>query len=284
MQKIFLLISIAFIAAVSWAGSKYVLHNISFETLMFLRFWIAFLVMLPFYSLLKWRNWKDIVLLIAVSSGMGLSSIFYITGIRTTNLGAAQAIFLTVPVLTLIFSYWFLSEKIQSKKILGILISLIGASIIFFLPEIYNHTNLNVWDIQGNIFILLWAISYVSYLILMKKSNFSHMEFMYGGIIWSAIFGTVLGLSDFMKWWNPYVHLTLIDTGLIVFIGAIGTVYLYFLVQKLMKISSAFFTSFGTYYPAHFLFSPRLFLLRWIHRIRISHRKYFHDLRSLLYP
>ncbi len=247
MQKIFLLISIAFIAAISWAASKYVLHNISVESLMLLRFWTAFLVMLPFYGILRWKNWKDILMLVIVSSGMGLSSIFYITGIRTTNLGAAQAIFLTVPVLTLIFSYWFLSEKIQSKKILGILISLIGASIIFFLPKIYNHSSLNVWDIQGNIFILLWAISYVSYLILMKKSNFSHMEFMYGGIIWSAIFGTILGLSDLMKWWNPYVHLTLIDFALIVFIGAIGTVYLYFLVQKLMKISSAFFTSFGTY-------------------------------------
>ncbi len=267
MQKIFLLVSIALVAALSGASSKYVLHDLSVESLMFLRFWIAFLVMLPFYRLLRWRSWKDIVLLIAVSSGMGLSSIFYITGIRATNLGAAQAIFLTVPVLTLIFSYCFLSEKIQSKKILGILVSLIGASIIFFLPKIYNQTNFNVWDIQGNIFILLWAISYVSYLILMKKSKFSHMEFMYGGIIWSAILGTVLGLSDLMKWWNPYSNLTLIDAGLIVFIGAIGTVYLYFLVQKLMKISSAFFTSFGTYIQlifssllGYFFFSEHIWL------------------------
>lgn len=247
MQKIFLLISIAFIAAISWAASKYVLHNLSVESLMFLRFWIAFLCMLPFYSLLKGKNWKDIILLITVSSGMGLSSIFYIEGIRTTNLGVAQAIFLLVPIFTLVFSYWLLAEKIKANKILGICISLLGASIIFFLPKIYQNSGLSVGSMQGNFFILLGAISYVSYLIMMKKSKFSHMEFMYGGIIGSAIFGTFLGISAFTKIWNPYEDITLIDFSLIIFIGAIGTVYLYFLVQKLMKISSAFFTSFGTY-------------------------------------
>lgn len=247
MQKIFLLISIAFIAAISWAASKYVLHDLSFESLMFMRFWVAFLVMLPFYRFLKWKNWKDILILIIVSSGMGLSSIFYIAGIRTTNLGAAQVIFLTVPILTLVFSCWFLAEKIKLKEVLGISISIVGAMIIFFLPKIYQESGLSVGDIRGNIFVLLGALSYVSYLILMKRSRFSPMEFMYGGIIWSAILGTFLGVFDLMKWWNPYENITLIDISLIIFIGAVGTVYLYFLVQKLMKISSAFFTSFGTY-------------------------------------
>jgi hypothetical protein len=36
---------------------------------------------------------------------------------------------------------------------------------------------------KGNAYVLLGALSYVSYLILMKKSKFSHMEFMYGGIL-----------------------------------------------------------------------------------------------------
>jgi drug/metabolite transporter (DMT)-like permease len=80
--------------------------------------------MLPFYAILKGKSFKDIISLIALSAGMGLSSIFYITGIRTTNLGVAQAIFLLVPIFTLIFSYWFLSEKIKKSKILGILISI----------------------------------------------------------------------------------------------------------------------------------------------------------------
>ena len=247
MQKIFLLIAIAFIAAISWAASKYVLQNISVESLMFLRFWIAFLVMLPFYKLLKWKNWKDILLLIGVSSGMGLSSIFYIAGIRTTNLGVAQSIFLLVPIFTLFFSYWLLAEKIRTTKIIGIIVSLLGASIIFFLPKIYHQSGLNVGAIEGNIYILLWALSYVSYLIFMKRSKFSPMQFMYGGIIWSAAFWTILGWYDLIKWGSPYENITVIDFSLIVFIGAIGTVYLYFLVQKLMKISSAFFTSFGTY-------------------------------------
>ncbi|MBP9812006.1 DMT family transporter [Candidatus Gracilibacteria bacterium] len=247
MQKIFLLLSIAFIAAISGAASKYVLNNISVESLMFLRFWVAFICMLPFYSLLKGKSSKDILYLIALSSGMGLSSIFYITGIRTTNLGVAQAIFLLVPIFTLIFSYWFLSEEIKKSKIFGMIISIFGATVIFFLPKMYQESGLNVGDLEGNIYILLGALSYVSYLIFMKRTKFSHMEFMYGGILGSVILGSFLGVYDLMKGVNPYQNITLIDVGLILFIGGIGTVYLYFLVQKLMKVSSAFFTSFGTY-------------------------------------
>ncbi len=247
MQKIFLLLSIAFIAAISWAASKYVLNNISVESLMFLRFWVAFICMLPFYSLLKGKSSKDILYLIALSSGMGLSSIFYITWIRTTNLGVAQAIFLLVPIFTLIFSYWFLSEEIKKSKIFGMIISIFWATVIFFLPKMYQESGLNVGDLEWNIYILLWALSYVSYLIFMKRTKFSHMEFMYGGILWSVILWSFLWVYDLMKWVNPYQNITLIDVGLILFIWGIGTVYLYFLVQKLMKVSSAFFTSFGTY-------------------------------------
>lgn len=267
MQKIFLLLSIAFIAAISWAASKHVLGNISVESLMFLRFWVAFICMLPFYSLLKGKSPKDILHLIALSSGMGLSSIFYITWIRTTNLGVAQAIFLLVPIFTLIFSYWFLSEKIKTSKIFGMIISISWATLIFFLPKMYQESGLNVGDLEWNIYILLWALSYVSYLIFMKRTKFSHMEFMYGGILWSVILGSILWIYDIMKWVNPYQNLTLIDVGLILFIWGIGTVYLYFLVQKLMKVSSAFFTSFGTYIQlifstllGYFFFSEHIWL------------------------
>ncbi len=78
---------------------------------------------------------------------MGLSSIFYIYGIRTTNLGAAQAIFLTLPIIVLFLSYWLLRERVQKQKILGITMSLFGVIIIFFLPKIYAGTGLNVGNI-----------------------------------------------------------------------------------------------------------------------------------------
>ncbi len=138
MQKILLLISIAFVAAISGAASKYVLHEVSAGSLMFMRFIVAFITMLPFYKLLHKKSVKHIFTLLLVSSGMGLSSVFYIYGIRTTNLGASQAIFMTLPIITLILSYFILHEKIKINKIFGIVISMIGAGIIFFLPKIYS--------------------------------------------------------------------------------------------------------------------------------------------------
>jgi hypothetical protein len=69
------------------------------------------------------------------------------------------------------------------------------------------------------------------------------MEFMYGGIIGAAMMGGGLGVYDVLTLDNPYSNLSLLGGIYIVMIGAIGTVGLYFLVQKLMKISNPLFVS-----------------------------------------
>lgn len=247
MQRIFLLICIAFTAAISGALSKFVLHEISVESLMFLRFLVAFIFMLPFYKLLKWKTRSDIAYLLLISSGMGLSSIFYIYWIKTTNLGASQAIFMTLPIATLFLSYIILHEKIRIQKFIGIIISMLWAGIVFFLPKIYSNTELNIWTLSGNAFIVLGAFSYATYLVFAKKTKFTSMEFMYGWVLSATIIGTVLWLSDMLTKPNPYANLSILGMLSIIWIGAIWTVGLYFLVQKLMKLTSPLFLSFWNY-------------------------------------
>jgi drug/metabolite transporter (DMT)-like permease len=67
MQKILLLILIAFTAALSGAASKYVLQDISVESLMFLRFLIALILILPYCSFLREKSRIDIAILIFTS-------------------------------------------------------------------------------------------------------------------------------------------------------------------------------------------------------------------------
>lgn len=238
---------IAFIAAISGALSKFVLREISVESLMFLRFIVAFIVMLPFYKLLKGKSPRDIGHLLLISSGMGLSSIFYVYGIKTTNLGASQAIFMTLPIATLFLSYIILHEKIQAQKFVGIIISMLGAGIIFFLPKIYSNTDLNIWTITGNALIVLGAFSYATYLVFAKKARFTPMEFMCGWVLSAALIGTILWIFDLVTRPNPYENLSILGVLSIIWIGAIWTVGLYFCVQKLLKISSPLFVSFWNY-------------------------------------
>jgi drug/metabolite transporter (DMT)-like permease len=59
--------------------------------------------------------------------------------------------------------------------------------------------------------------------------------------------GTLFGLPKLLQGVSAFGNITMTHIILIVFIGAIGTAYLYFLAQKLIKTSSPLFASFGTY-------------------------------------
>lgn len=125
MQKIILLIIIALISALSALVSKLLLQDLPEGIVVFLRYLLALVFMLPFYHVLKGKSIREFLKLIILSSGMSLGTIFFIYGIKTTNLGAAQAIYISLPVITLILSHYLIHEKIISRKIYGVIVSLI---------------------------------------------------------------------------------------------------------------------------------------------------------------
>jgi len=96
--------------------------------------------------------------------GVAGNQLMFFKGLSITTPINASLMMLTTPVLVLLLSYFFLSEKITFQKILGIVIALIGAAMLVGGTDF--SFNSETW--LGDLFIFLNAISYGIYLILAK--------------------------------------------------------------------------------------------------------------------
>ena len=110
---------------------------------------------------------KDFLkILIASILGMCVNMLAFFRGLELSTPINSGIIITLSPVLVLILSYFFLKEKITTKKIIGILIGFAGA---VFLILNSSKTGVNAPNIPlGNSFFLLNASAYAGYLIVIK--------------------------------------------------------------------------------------------------------------------
>jgi drug/metabolite transporter (DMT)-like permease len=110
---------------------------------------------------------KDFLkILLAAILGMCINMLAFFRGLELSTPINSGIIITLSPVLVLILSYFFLKEKITTKKIIGILIGFAGA---VFLILNSSKTGINAPNIPlGNSFFLLNASAYAGYLIVIK--------------------------------------------------------------------------------------------------------------------
>jgi drug/metabolite transporter (DMT)-like permease len=110
---------------------------------------------------------KDFLkILLAAILGMCINMLAFFRGLELSTPINSGIIITLSPVLVLILSYFFLKEKVTTKKIIGILIGFAGA---VFLILNSSKTGINAPNIPlGNSFFLLNASAYAGYLIVIK--------------------------------------------------------------------------------------------------------------------
>lgn len=108
---------------------------------------------------------KDIWRFIACGCfGIAFNQLLFFKGISLTSTINASLLMITTPIITFIISRIILKETMNFLNIIGILIGALGTSILIFSSaKGVNHSN-----IEGDIYIILNAISYSIYLILAK--------------------------------------------------------------------------------------------------------------------
>ncbi len=236
-----------FIVAAAFMGggvstlSKIASAEIPPITFTLLRFMLGALTLLPFFIIFREKITKiDRKSIIAISLLAALNPFLFFIGVKHTTAIMGQMVYTALPLITIIFSYWMGEETITRKKILGVLIGLIGALIIVVHPAIENGTNLTNSSMIGNIIILCAAISFSLYTVLIRKHQKDHsplelnMYFMLTTIT-AQLFLLPIDLATAPAWWQ-----TITNSGILglLYVGIIGTGIYYLLIQYALKTSS----------------------------------------------
>ena len=120
--------------------------------------------------------------------GMCINMLAFFRGLELSTPINSGVIITLSPVLVLILSYFFLKEKVNLKKILGIIIGFSGA--VFFIIN-SSKTGINAPNIPlGNSFFLLNASAYAGYLIVVKPLTSKYNIFTL--MKWLFLIGLIL--------------------------------------------------------------------------------------------
>lgn len=149
-------------------------------TLALLRFALASLLLAPFFiaETKKVRiDKKDLPKLIAIGILIiTLNITFFFEGIKRTTAINASVLTLIIPMISVLFGWWFLKEKVFLVNLLGIAIGLMGALIIVGIPQLFTG-GISSQIMTGNILIILASLSWVTGAIISKKilKNYSFL-------------------------------------------------------------------------------------------------------------
>ncbi|MDP3175938.1 MAG: DMT family transporter, partial [Phenylobacterium sp.] len=164
-------IIVLILANIIWGASlpiyKWTLEQIQPFTFAFLRFFISFLILLPFVIKDFKFEKKDIPKLIfasIVSITIQIPLLFF--GLKLAPSINAPIIISAGPILLLGSSVIFLKEKISPKLLAGTLISLFGVMVLMFNPALESGFS---GAVLGNFFIFLATICSVIQALIIKK-------------------------------------------------------------------------------------------------------------------
>ena len=170
--------------------------------------------------------------------------VLFAYGVKITTATIGQALYVGVPIVVLIFTYFFLREKLTLKKIIGVIIGFVGVIIMIALPYIGTAT-VHKGDIIGNSLIFLGVILYSFYTGLSKKmqKKYTPIELTSYFFLTTAFIQLLFvpfELSKYGVWWNyldPFIYIAL------AYIILLSTILYYFLYQFAIKKASPIVTS-----------------------------------------
>ncbi len=152
-------------------------------------------------------------------TGIAINQLLFVKGLSLTYSIHAGLLILTTPILITFFAAIILKERISNYKIIGLLLGIAGALVLILSKEKTGYPS-NV--ILGDILILLNAISYTFYFMLVKPLMKEYNPIMVLRIIFSIGFFIMLPfcLTEFTAiQWQTFSTNAYISLFLVVFCG-----------------------------------------------------------------
>lgn len=218
------------------ALSKIALGDIPPFAFTLFRFLLAAAVLLPFAArsgiYRSLRDWK----LIAVSL-LGTANVtLFIFGVQRTTATAAQTLYVGVPLIAAVFSYFILKERITAKVAGGITLGGAGVLMIVLLPVI-SASGALAGNLRGNLIMVAAMTSFALYSVLSKQFLKNHSP-----LALTAAFVVVTTIAELLflpfeagarpGWWR---EVSVTSALALLYVGVIGTGAYYLLYQHAIK-------------------------------------------------
>jgi drug/metabolite transporter (DMT)-like permease len=226
------------LCAFFWSGNFIVgkfatLYQVPPLTLNFFRWLIVWIILVPFTFRDILKNIKVIkrnfysILLMSVSSISVFNSVVYYSLNFTQVLNGALMIS-TIPLLIIFISFLFKTEKINSRQILGLVLSIIGVATIVTRLDFGKLLNLDLN--KGDLWLLVAMLSWAIYSTMLRthKTELKYLSFMtvivsIGLIFLFPQFIFELNNHQFIKFNIPVILIT----SYVVFFAGIGSYILW---------------------------------------------------------
>jgi drug/metabolite transporter (DMT)-like permease len=230
------------IAAVFGGGisvfSKIGLREIPPVTLTFLRFLMVTVFLFPLVAKEKALYTKSIGKVFFVSVLATVNVTAFAFGVKLTTATIGQLLYVFVPIITAIFSYFLLKEKMTTQKIVGVLLGLAGVVLIIVLP-VFSKGGAFQGNILGDLIVLVGVTSFAIYSVFSKKYqqqlNISPLllTFMFG--LTTVIVLSVFALHEYIS--NPgwVHHVTFSGISSALYVGIFGGAIYYSIYQYAIK-------------------------------------------------
>lgn len=165
-------------------------------------------------------------LLLCAVTGIAINQLFFLKGLSLTYPIHAALLLLITPILIVFIAAWFLKERLGLLKVIGLALGISGAMVLILAKD----SSGNATDVlTGDIYIIINAISYTFYFILVKP-----LMLRYNPIVilrWVFTIGLVLvfpfGWTEFTEIpWERYTAIDFTSMALIV-LGGTFLAYLF---------------------------------------------------------
>lgn len=158
-------------------------------------------------------------LLLCAVTGIAINQLLFLKGLSLTYSIHAALLMLITPILIVFIAAWILRERLGIFKVTGLALGISGALVLILEKDNFGSGINILW---GDILIIINAISYTFYFILVKP-----LMLKYNAVViirWIFTFGLLLilpfGWVEFTEIpWTRYTAIDYTSMGLIVFTG-----------------------------------------------------------------
>ncbi len=243
--------------------SKMALEVLPTFTFIFLRFLTAAIILVPLFIKAKEKILKKDIWPIILVSLFGTGNVvLFAFGVKETTATVAQVLYAAVPIVALIASFIILKTTFQKKKIIGVLLGLIGVLIIILTPT-FGDNGSGIGTLSGNLLVLFAVISYSLYTVFSKNllKIYSPLMLTTMMVITTLAIQSILIASEVSHYPDTLNVVTFKGVVGVLYVGIIGTALFFLFYQKIIRKANPVVASMTFYLQPIFSFVWAFFLL-----------------------